>query len=157
MPGRPVRRARLEALNSRWGPVEEKPDPPSPAAPTRAEAVSREIPDGFAEILGGLRPDQMDRETSEEFTGLRKLAFQFARDIMELPLNPTDKNFGKLLSVKQAIATAVFTATTRVRPGDLRDRDDDGVGALLAIVKRGILQEGPELDPAPLTADEMLN
>jgi hypothetical protein len=65
---------------------------------------------------------------------------------MALPLDINHKHFAKILSAKQAIATALLTATVRVRPGDLRDKDDDGVGALLAAVKAagGALAETDE-------------
>lgn len=61
--------------------------------------------------------------------------FGFAKQVMELPLNPSDKDFVKLLRIKQSIAASVLTATVRVRAADIREEDDDGVDSLLAQVR----------------------
>lgn len=54
---------------------------------------------------------------------------------MALPLNPNDKNFPKILAIKQAVSSSILTATARVRAGDLRPTNDDGLSALLDQVK----------------------
>lgn len=54
---------------------------------------------------------------------------------MALPLNPDDKNFPKILAIKQAVSSSILTATARVRAGDLRPTNDDGLSALLDQVK----------------------
>jgi hypothetical protein len=97
-------------------------------------------------VLRGVTGDELDEESSAQFDELRAMSFGFAREMMALPLDINHKHFSKILSVKQAIATALLTATVRVRPGDLRDKDDDGVGALLAAVKAagGALAETDE-------------
>lgn len=164
MVGRPRHRARLTAAMTAMGmdPPEKKDWRPASGIPSKAQlaqaARERSDPtsagDGgdapFVAILGGIRADELDVESQAQFDALRRLAFAFAQEVMELPLNPGDKNFAKILSVKQAIATALLTATVRVRPGDLRDKDDDGVANLLDEVRAA------EGDERPLTAAEML-
>lgn len=103
--------------------------PPSPAGQMNDDPAALEL------VLRGFAGSDMDDESSRQFDELRAAAFQFAAEMMALPLDVNNKHFAKIISVKQAIATAVLTATTRVRPGDLRDKDDDGIGALLAAVK----------------------
>jgi len=103
---------------------------PEPSAPASADA------DAFAKLLGGVAANELDAAASAEFDNLRALAFQFAREIMELPLRADDKNFAKILGVKQGIAQALLTAAVRVRPSDLQDRDEDGVSELLEEVRR---------------------
>lgn len=103
--------------------------------------------DGIVSAISGAADSG---DTNRVFQELREEALRFALELMRTPLDPDERSFSKMLAVKQAITQAVLTATTRVRPGDLRERDDDGVGALLDVVKR----EGrPERE---LTAEEML-
>lgn len=40
--------------------------------------------------------------------------------------------------------SSILTATGRVRPGDLRKQDEDGLGELLAKLKRGEFGMTPE-------------
>jgi len=173
MVGRPRARARREAalLTAGVEPAGFQDDRPMKKPPNRdrgfAKVAAERAPpvglpggtpvrvasdDGdFAAILGGFSADDLIGESNAEFEALRQLSFQFAREIMELPLNPSDKHFAKLLQVKTVITQAVFTATTRVRPGDLREKDDDGVGALLAEIRAA---DG-ETDEPVETEDEM--
>ena len=51
---------------------------------------------------------------------------------MGLDLEPDHKNFAKVLSVKQSIASSLLTVTARVNGGTLRRANDDGLAALLA-------------------------
>jgi hypothetical protein len=55
-----------------------------------------------------------------------------ALEILELRLDPEHKQFGKLLSIQASMTGSILTATARVRAGDLRGMDDDGVDGLLA-------------------------
>lgn len=127
-----------------WGIIREK-QQAGLRGPSRASAPPGEVDDEAIQVLlGGLTADDLDAESSVEFEALRRLGFAFAREVMELPLSPTDKNFAKILAVKLAITQTVFTATTRVRPGDLREQDDDGVGALLEEVRREGADSGAE-------------
>ena len=82
------------------------------------------------------------------FEELRKEAMRFALEVMRMELDPDERSFNKLMSVKQQITTAVLTATTRVRPGDLREREDDGMGKLLAQLRGGpgVVTEADLLD-----------
>lgn len=65
---------------------------------------------------------------------------------MPLP-DESDKNFAKVLNLKQSVASSIMTATTRVRSGDLRDRDDDdGVDGFL----KRLREEAGEDDPSVL-------
>lgn len=50
---------------------------------------------------------------------------------MDLPLDPNDKNFPKVLSVKKEVMASVLTASVRVNDGALRKRNNDRIGALL--------------------------
>lgn len=120
-----------------------------PRTPSKAGAMKATNDlDGIVSAITGAA-DAGD--TNRVFQELREEAMKFALELMRMPLDPDERSFSKMLSVKQAITQAVLTATARVRPGDLRDRDDDGVGALLDAVKR----EGqPE---RVLTAEEMLD
>jgi hypothetical protein len=86
------------------------------------------------------------------FLELRKEAMRFALEIMKMELDPDERGFSKLLGVKQQIVTSVLTATVRTRPGDLRDREDDGVGALLKRLKQG--ESLTDTEPA---AEDLLN
>lgn len=153
MVGRPRARARREAALIEQGvaPATWTDDRPMKAAPQRergwdlikerqdvdtaklmsgrSSPASDEAP--LEILLGGLVAEDLDGESNAEFEALRKLGFAFAREVMELPLVATDKNFAKILQIKSVITQAVLTATTRLRPNDLRDKEDDGVGALL--------------------------
>lgn len=163
MAGSPKKRGRINADLIRQGETPPIPRGWSPAKgahpPFRAAAADNTPPAksdaDFVAILGGVTAGQLDDESQAQFTSLRKLAFAFAQEVMELPLEPSDKNFSRILATKQAIATAMLTATVRVRPGDLRDKDDDGVGLLLARLKEASGE--PAEEDRPLTAEEMLS
>lgn len=60
------------------------------------------------------------------------MSLAFAEEVMGLELNPDHKNFAKVLSVKQSIASSLLTVTARVNGGTLRRTNDDGLAALLA-------------------------
>lgn len=123
----PDRERGHEIVRARQGPRVGLPGVTDAKPPAEAE--------DFEVLLGGFYAEDLDDESNAAFERLRKLGFQFAQEVMELPLVATDKNFTKILGVKLAITQTVFTATTRVRPGDLREKDDDGVGALLEQVR----------------------
>lgn len=55
---------------------------------------------------------------------------------MALALDPMDKNFPKVLSAKQAVMSAVLTATVRVNDGQLRRKNSDRIAELLEQVRR---------------------
>lgn len=139
MAGQPLKRARFAATMARMG-ADLKPAgpkrktrgsaPPDLPGPSAAAPAARETAD-FEMVLSGMTGGDLDAESNKQFSDLRAAAFAFAQEVMDLPLDAGNKHFAKIISVKQAIATAVLTATTRVRPGDLREKDDDGVGALL--------------------------
>ena len=54
---------------------------------------------------------------------------------MDLPLDPTDKNFPKVLSIKKEVMASVLTASVRVNDTALRRKSNDRIGALLAEVQ----------------------
>ncbi len=79
----------------------------------------------------------------------------FAREIMEMELNPEHKHFLKVMAAKQSVMASVFTATARVREGLLRPVDNDGLDAMLGRIKgrsNGVtaVEQGVELTAADL-------
>lgn len=159
MVGQPIKRARMAALAARVNadmPVKKGTPkkarnvvtslPPKVAAP-RDEEVS----DLGLAISGLTMGDLEDTATNKAFEELRVLSLSFAREVMALPLRPDDRNFAKVLQVKQQIAQSVFTVTARIRPADLRETEEDGVGNLLREVKAA------ELDKTEPTAADLLN
>lgn len=61
------------------------------------------------------------------------MSLKFAEEIMGMPLPDVDnKNFGKVLSIKQAVASSLLTVTARINGGTLRPTGDDGLADLLA-------------------------
>jgi hypothetical protein len=50
---------------------------------------------------------------------------------MDLPLDITDKNFPKILSIKKEVMASVLTASVRVNDTSLRRNNNDRVGLLL--------------------------
>lgn len=150
MAGHPRRRARREAAliqagvePAKW--VDDRPmakprvegtvKPPRMSSPPSPAAMAPDVPEELLQLLSSGAVDVLDAETSNVFTNLRAKALAFAERIMDMELDPENRHFAKILSSQQAITTAILTATVRVRPGDLRDKDDDGIGALLAAVK----------------------
>jgi hypothetical protein len=114
-------------------------DPLPIAAPKAdAEAVESEITPTEKQLismLANIDDRTLDDESHAQFSRLRTSALDFALQVMALPLDPQSRHFPKILSAKQAMTASVLTAMVRVRPGDLRDKDDDGVAALLRHVK----------------------
>jgi hypothetical protein len=81
------------------------------------------------------------------------MSLAFARQVMEMKLDPEHKNFPKVLSVKQAIAQSMLTATARVRDGLLKPREDDGMDEVLRRI-RGEAGEPEAVAPlAPVEDD----
>lgn len=71
---------------------------------------------------------------------------------MDLPATD-DKNFVRILGLKQQVMSSVMVATVRTRSGDLRDRDDDGVDGFLKRLREEMGEEDEEdLDPAVLVS-----
>lgn len=61
------------------------------------------------------------------------MSLEFAQQVMDMPLPDIDhRSFGKVLSIKQAIASSLLTVTARVNGGTLRPTGDDGLADLLA-------------------------
>ena len=61
------------------------------------------------------------------------MSLEFAQQVMDMPLPDIDhRNFGKVLSTKQAVASSLLTVTARINSGTLRPVNDDGLGDLLA-------------------------
>lgn len=54
---------------------------------------------------------------------------------MALPLDPLDKNFPKILSVKKEVMASVLTASVRVNDTALRRKNNDRIGSLLDEIK----------------------
>ena len=70
---------------------------------------------------------------------------------MNLPMPATDdKNFGKVLAVKQAMAQSIFTTTARVRDSLLRPAQDDGFEAVKEAMRRA---ENDDREPEPVVID----
>jgi len=59
-----------------------------------------------------------------------------AQAVLEMALDPNDKNFPKVLSTKTAVMSSVLTATTRVNDGALRRKNNDRIGQLLEEMNR---------------------
>lgn len=164
MAGQPIKRARAAVLLAQMGAetATEKPKrravrktrnaaPADVVDTPRAAALPASEVAGLGEALAGMAAGA-DIETNKAFEALRVECFAFAREVMAMPLDPALPTFSKLLGVKEGIAKAVLTATARIRPGDLRERDDDGVGALLDRIKNA-----DTLDARAPTADDLLN
>lgn len=159
MVGSPIRRARMASRIARaTGETEKlKPTPkgsksvvsslpPPTPKPARVEP-SADVGDVIGQLTAS---DLANPEINRLFESLRVQSLLFAQQVMEMQLDPDDRNFPKILAVKQQIAASVLTATVRTRPGDLREREDDGIGALLAEVRSA--------DTAPrVTRDDLLN
>ena len=64
------------------------------------------------------------------------MTMAFARQVMDMELDPESRNFAKVLGVKQQIASSILTATARIRDGLLRPSNDDGIAELLETVNR---------------------
>lgn len=59
----------------------------------------------------------------------------FVEDIMDMPMpKAEDKNFGKVLQIKQQVAQSLLTTTVRVRDSLLRPTSDDGFAAVRAAI-----------------------
>lgn len=54
---------------------------------------------------------------------------------MALPLRRDDKDFLKIVAMKQAVSSSVMTAGVRLGDGSLRKKTTDKLGALLEEVK----------------------
>ena len=72
----------------------------------------------------------------EAFQQLITLSLAHAVTVMQIELDPDDKNFPKLLSAKSAVMSAVLSASTKVGDSTLRKQSTDKIGALLEEVKR---------------------
>lgn len=141
MVGRPLLRAKKAALAaSRDLPLV----PPrarvhTPAAPAAAAAPVPVAPRVAADPVAAKFKVGMDAHLrdmkSEQFERLLGLSFDFAEQVMAMELDPDERNFGKLLSVKQSIAASLLTATTRIRAGDLRPAGKDAVADILRRLK----------------------
>lgn len=165
MVGRPKARARIAAELALHGITAPPPKVYARKAPSRTVATSLPGPTArppapavdtvdakFGEALAVVAAGEASGDMNDIFLELRKEAMRFALQVMRMELDPDEKSFNKLLGVKQQITTAVLTATTRIRPGDLRPSEDDGVGQLLARLKRG-----ESLTDAEPTAEDLLN
>lgn len=162
MVGRPGRKARFDALLAANGtpgaPAPKRRGRPPKHVVEAAKPAPRPAPqvppadDGDA----GLRfePELL---SPDQFREIQELAFGFAKQIMELPLDPNDKDFVKILRVKQTIAASILTATVRVRSADIRDEDDDGVDKLLAEVRKAATPKDVHTvdTPAAVTAADL--
>lgn len=160
-----ARLAALQAQQSISAPEVPAPAPtaavaqPAPAAPVRPERAAPPARDsgndqgsGLAVLAAGYRsafestaagdPGPGLRDGSavlaeQKFQRLLGLSFDFAEEVMALVLDPADKNFAKVLATKQAVASSILTATARVRAGDLRPKNEDGLSDFLRQLKDG--------------------
>lgn len=65
--------------------------------------------------------------------------FDYADTVMALPLDVSDKNFLKVLNIKQSVASMVLTATARVRQDQLKPAQQDHMVEVLRRVKEARL------------------
>lgn len=151
MAGRPITRARIAAQIAAQGgtplpPAKlQKRKPGRPAAQPKVvtsllpmpKATVDPVDESFGAALASAATAPIGSDINLIFEELRRECLRFSLEVMRMHLDPDERSFNKLLGVKQQITTAVMTATTRVRPGDLRERDDDGLGALLERLKQG--------------------
>lgn len=168
MVGQPIKRARIAAqIAAEGGVAPERPvyakrkpgrpkgstNKPGPVVsslpPKPVQAIVDTVDANFGAALAAAAGGT---DMNSIFEELRTEAMKFALWVMKLEIDPDERSFNKLLGVKQQITTAVLTATTRVRPGDLRERDDDGLGALLDKLK-----SGDSLTDAEPSAADLLN
>ena len=54
---------------------------------------------------------------------------------MALPLDPADRNFVKILNLKQSVSSSILTATARVRQDQLKPAQQDHMAEVLRRVK----------------------
>ncbi len=160
-----ARLAALQAQQSISAPEVPAPAPtaavaqPAPAAPVRPERAAPPARDsgseqgpGLTVLAAGYRSAFEDAAAADtgqgasdgstalaeqKFQRLLGLSFDFAEEVMALVLDPADKNFAKVLATKQAVASSILTATARVRAGDLRPKNEDGISAFLQRLKAG--------------------
>lgn len=143
-PGRPAPPGTYEALAAQrardrpylrkkqippWSPenpsVRPPPPPPAPFAPL---AVLEKTVLAAAEQ--GVAPAFSD-SNSAAFQELLGLSLKSALEVMNLELDPTDKNFAKLLSTKQSIMSSVFSTTARIDAALMRRQETDEMDAVL--------------------------
>lgn len=75
------------------------------------------------------------------------MSLAFAKEVMQMKLDPDNKHFPKVLATKQAIASSMLTATARIRADTLRPAQDDGMDQVLEELRR---EAG---DPPPAEED----
>lgn len=161
MVGRPKRNALIAAQLAQAGhlqPVDRTRAPKAPKVvtsvpPKTVPIVRREPVDtDLAQLLAAAPAIDANSPINELFEQLRIESFRFALQVMRMELDPDERGFAKLIGTKQQIMTSILTATGRIRPGDLRQADDDGVGQLLAALRSGeeLTDEGP-------TAEDLFN
>lgn len=156
MVGRPRLRAKKAALAAGRGipPTEAPPPAAAPAyTPPKPKPVDTEGP-GIAALRAGFESN-IDNFTADQFESLQTMAFEFAHEVMSMQLDPADKNFGKVLGIKQAIASSILMATTRVRSGDLKGRTRDPVAELLRRVKEEAGDDAPAEET--VTAEDLFS
>lgn len=59
------------------------------------------------------------------------MSLAFAKQIMEMKLDPDDKNFPRVLAAKQSVASSIMTAAVRTKNDELNTRSTDKVAQLL--------------------------
>ena len=64
------------------------------------------------------------------------MSFDYARQIMEIELDPDHKHFARMLSAKQSVASSMMTASVRIDASGLRKQTNDRLGELLDLVKK---------------------
>lgn len=72
---------------------------------------------------------------------------KFVEDVMDMPMPKTDdKNFGKVLQIKQQVSQSLLTVTTRVQAGLLRPTEDDGMAEVFAAMRAAKEQLNEDVD-----------
>lgn len=96
----------------------------------------------FEEAIAGnpetrLRDGDAILASNDQFKKLLGQALKFAEYIMDLQVDPTDRNFARVLSIKQSVATAIMSVQARIHASGLRPQEDDGTAELLRQLKAG--------------------
>lgn len=102
-----------------------RPPPPPPLVPLAAleQTVIRAAEQGIAPAFSDTN--------SAAFQELLGLSLTSALEVMNLKLDPEDKNFAKLLSTKQSIMSSVFSTTARIDAALMRRQETDEMDAVL--------------------------
>lgn len=171
MAGRPRRQAALLASQARDNlalglpqvPPERKlpTSKPLPDAPPKVHRPAEDdLGAGLAAVMLTAAERRGETRIADQFEALLTSTMAFAEEVMSMKLDPQDKNFAKVLSVKQSIASSILTATARTREGLLRPEQSDGMDVVFDAIRAeggGDLRRVPANDAPDISAEDVLS